>query len=244
MVLIAKTKVLSYIKQYPEARTALLIWVKEFNNDVNRTKIATTNIGISYSEHTLFGDFRVRLTINNWLKIALITWFGTTKELEVLRDQELKKMKEKFPDLITQSVTFTNGAKRNLKSKVLVNESPEYEYWNDDLLKNYQHKSDFNFEEAIKRIFEIITAQPDSDEFIELFSTASQIRDFENSNLYFPTLSPLEIIKFKLEERHMVPQDLVKLIGSEEEVIAIFSGATQLTKGIIGKLYRKFKINI
>ncbi len=244
MVLISKTKVLNCIGQYPEARTALLIWAKEFNNDVNLTKIATAHTGISYSEHTLFGDFNVRLTINNWLKTALITWFGTTKELEVLRDEERKKMKEKFPDLITQSVTFTNGCKRNFKSKMLVNESPEYEYWNDDLLKKYQHKSDFNFEEVTKRIFEIITAQPNSDEYIELFFTASQIRDFEKNNVHFPTLNPLEIIKFKLEERYMVPQDLVKLIGSEEDVLAIFSGKKPLSKGNIGKLYRRLKIKI
>ena len=261
--LITKGKIFDYIQQYPEAKTALLIWLKEFECPVDKLRIRRVlpnrTVGIMYGEVSLFDGFHLRIQTNNWLNTAILTWFGTTEELTAYREQERKMLKEKYPNIVTKRFTLVTGQRKNANQNfngskepsIIVSDPVENQNRAPIFLKEpsahqaaKELETESEYENLLTRAVAIFKAEPGTSEFDELWSILPLIKRYEEQNMQFPILEPLVVIKLKLSERHLIPLDLIRIIGSEEDVDLIFSGKKPLSKGIIGKLYRRLKISL
>ena len=68
------------------------------------------------------------------------------------------------------------------------------------------------------------------------------IYDYEEKHEQLPILSGVELIHALLEESNLTPQDLVPVLGSETQVLAILKGEQPLTSEYIEKLSSFFGI--
>lgn len=97
-----------------------------------------------------------------------------------------------------------------------------------------------DFGEALERLNSLMAAAPapnsaESDE-LELLSVL--ISDYEERNAAPSILTPIEAIKFRIEQLDMKPRDLVPYIGSRARVSEVLSGKRPLTIGMIRSLHR------
>jgi len=100
--IIAKGTILSYIKQYPVAKTALLTWYSEFSKQVfknfNELKGVYGNAIIVGNERVIFNikgnDYRLIVSINFRKTAAYVIWFGPHKAYDKIDSSAVKfKMK-------------------------------------------------------------------------------------------------------------------------------------------------------
>ncbi len=90
MNVITKRTILHYANKYPKAKTALLIWLKEFSSNTfinpNQLKEVYGNASILVNQRVIFNikgnDFRLITAINFKTQAAYIIWFGTHKEYD------------------------------------------------------------------------------------------------------------------------------------------------------------------
>jgi len=108
MNIIAKGTILYYIKKYPIAKTALLVWVQEFSkldcDNFNELKSVYGAASIVAKSRVIFNikgnDFRLLVSINFTKKAVYVIWFGTHKEynkVDILNqsfDINISKLKE------------------------------------------------------------------------------------------------------------------------------------------------------
>ena len=105
--LITKNKLVEYIDLYPEAKTNILLWIKEFGRRLGEDMKTAPFEGISYVGAQLgASDYRVQFTINPWLKTAYITWLGTEAELIAKHEKEIQELRAENPDLVVEEVVM------------------------------------------------------------------------------------------------------------------------------------------
>lgn len=79
--LITKNKIVEYIGLYPQAKTNILLWVKEFGQRGARGIESYHLEGVTEVFAQLgASDFRIKYNYNPWVNTAYITWFGTSTE--------------------------------------------------------------------------------------------------------------------------------------------------------------------
>lgn len=102
MNIIAKGTILSYVKQYPIAKTALLTWYTEFSNQIfknyNELKEVYGNASIVGNERVIFNikgnDYRLIVSVNFRKSAAYVIWFGPHKAYDKINSTTVKfKMK-------------------------------------------------------------------------------------------------------------------------------------------------------
>ena len=69
------------------------------------------------------------------------------------------------------------------------------------------------------------------------------IEKFEKERYPVRKSSPLEVLRFLIEENNLRQKDLAPLLGSESIVSEVLSGKRELTKRHIEKLSRRFKVS-
>jgi mRNA interferase HigB len=95
MNIIAKRAILYYLDKYPQAKTALLAWYKEFLKQefhhFNELKATYGNASIVAENRVIFNikgnDFRLIASINFKQLAAYIIWFGTHKEYDKINPE-------------------------------------------------------------------------------------------------------------------------------------------------------------
>ena len=99
-------------------------------------------------------------------------------------------------------------------------------------------KTEQDYKEALKLVESLMSRDPnpDSDEGEQLSLLSTLIQDYEDR--VFPEVlpSPIEAIKFRMEQANLRPADLVPFIGSRGRVSEILSGKRQLTLEMIRAL--------
>ncbi len=99
-------------------------------------------------------------------------------------------------------------------------------------------KSKEDYEEALKLVETLMGHDPDyeSEEGEKLRLLSTLIEDYEKR--VFPEIlpSPVDAIKFRMEQADLKPVDLVPYIGSRSRVSEILSGKRQLTLEMVRKL--------
>jgi antitoxin component HigA of HigAB toxin-antitoxin module len=104
MCLIAQNKIADYIELYPEARTILLTWLKEYpyregkNSFKQNENEPPEGILTGWSSPGR-GDYSIQYKFNPWLKTGYIIWLGTKEAYAEYEQAEFAKIKAQHPDL-------------------------------------------------------------------------------------------------------------------------------------------------
>ena len=103
-------------------------------------------------------------------------------------------------------------------------------------------KTEKEYETAVERIGEIMDAEfgtPDGDE-LELL--ALLVEKYEEEHYPLPKVTPVEVIRFYIEQRGMKPKDLVGILGDKTTVSKIMNKERKLNLGMVRRLHKKANI--
>lgn len=94
------------------------------------------------------------------------------------------------------------------------------------------------YEAALERAYDLIqkNLKPDSNDADELEILSILIKDYENKLFPVPKPTPLEAIKFRLEQMNMSEADLSNILGYRSRKSEILSGKRKLNLSMIRKL--------
>ncbi|MBZ0271342.1 helix-turn-helix domain-containing protein [bacterium] len=91
---------------------------------------------------------------------------------------------------------------------------------------------------ALKRIEEIMDAQPGTPEFDELDVLATLVDAFETGHFPIDAPDPVEAIRFRMEQMGLTRKELEPFIGSRGRVSEVLSGRRPMSLAMIRKLHR------
>ncbi len=99
-------------------------------------------------------------------------------------------------------------------------------------------KTEKDYEEALEFVETLMSRDPDpdSDEGEQLSLLSTLIKDYESKTFPSTLPSPIEAIKFRMEQADLKPADLIPYIGSRSRVSEILSGKRQLTLEMVRAL--------
>ena len=105
-------------------------------------------------------------------------------------------------------------------------------------------KTEAEYQLALKKIHAYIRNYPDvgSDEADEAEVLAMLVESYEKIHYPFPRLSPIEAIKFRMEEMGWNESELNKILGYRSRKSEILSGKRKLNLTMIRKLHETLKI--
>ncbi|MCH8557635.1 MAG: helix-turn-helix domain-containing protein [Balneolia bacterium] len=97
-------------------------------------------------------------------------------------------------------------------------------------------------QKALERIEEIFDARPGTAEGDELEILGILVDEYEKKHFPIEAPTPVEAIKFRMEQLGMEQKDLAKLLGSKSRASEILSGKRSLSLRQIKIMYRKLGI--
>ena len=103
-------------------------------------------------------------------------------------------------------------------------------------------KTEKDYTNATNRLMDIFHAAEGTPEADELELLIVLVKDYDDKHFVLPQLSPLDAIKYKMEERGIKAKDLEPLIGSKGHVSSILSGRREITLKIAQKLKDYFQL--
>jgi HTH-type transcriptional regulator/antitoxin HigA len=95
---------------------------------------------------------------------------------------------------------------------------------------------------ALRRIDEIFEAGPGSPEDDELDVLTYLVEKFERERYPMPAATPLEVLKFAMEQNGYAQSDLAELLGSRSRASEILNGKRDLTLEQIRVLHARWRI--
>lgn len=241
--LIGKGKVLDYITAHPESQTFFLTLLKEFEyHPINYASHALGDGIISGSMHS-GPNYVIEYQISLGLKAACLIWLGDKQEYELHVDERRKKFAA-TEKIKTLTVALTRSSSEVKKHSELVQQTMETVYVRTTTDANIAINENTgeglatpaNYESALINVIDNFAAKPDSTEFKELAVLIPRIKQYEARHIHFPELDLLDTIKLKMEQRGLLPEHFVSLIGKKEHADLFFSGKRMLAKGILQKL--------
>jgi HTH-type transcriptional regulator / antitoxin HigA len=99
-------------------------------------------------------------------------------------------------------------------------------------------KNQREYRATLRRIEQIMDAQPGSAEGDELELLAALIEIYEEKHAPVPPPDPIEAIRFRMEQEQLEPQDLVSILGSRSRVSEVLSGKRSLSLAMIRRLHQ------
>jgi HTH-type transcriptional regulator/antitoxin HigA len=258
MNLIAKNKIADYIRQYPEAQTAFLTWLKEHPD--REAKSIADMLGRPHMEprFTIMagvgtGDYQVEYRTNYPLKTTYVVWVGSIKELKTREQAKIDKMHAENPGLQTETrvkitevvlippppIPFNAISSDKTVQHVIVPSveepipivQPLYIESDNDF------KTAAEYEEALARAIAVFESEPGTPEFDELVKLMPLIAHYEQSKLGLPGLKMLDVVKYKMEMFEITPQSLPDFIGTPEEIDLFLAGKQPLPNEKLERLY-------
>jgi len=105
-------------------------------------------------------------------------------------------------------------------------------------------KNNRQYEDALARAYALMqkNIKPDSKESDELEVLSILIKEYENEHYSVSKPSPLEAIKFRLDQMNMSEAELSKILGYRSRKSEILSGKRKLSLSMIRKLTEKLHI--
>lgn len=97
-------------------------------------------------------------------------------------------------------------------------------------------KTESDYLSALKRIDELFDSEPNTPEGDELELIVTLVELYEKNNFPIESPSPIEAIKFRMEQLNLTQKDLVQYIGSKSKVSEVLSGKRSLSLNMIRKL--------
>lgn len=103
-------------------------------------------------------------------------------------------------------------------------------------------KTEEDYDAALARIEELWAAVPETPEGNELEVLLTLVSVYEDENHPVPPPSPIEAIKFVMEQKGLKQTELVEYIGSRPRVSEILNGKRNLTLSMIRALHKGLRI--
>ena len=105
-------------------------------------------------------------------------------------------------------------------------------------------KNKKQYDDALERIYALMqkNLKPNSNEADELEVLSILVEKYEDKNYYIGPPTPIEAIKFRMEQMGLTKKDMVKYLGYRSRVSEIFSGKRQLTLKMIKTLHKKLGV--
>ena len=97
-------------------------------------------------------------------------------------------------------------------------------------------KTEEDYKEALKLADELFDAKPDTPEGDKLELIVTLIEIYEKEHFPIDNPTPIEAIKFRMDQMGLLPKDLVPFIGSKSKVSEILSGKRTLSLNMIRQL--------
>ena len=105
-------------------------------------------------------------------------------------------------------------------------------------------KTDADYEEALAEVQRLWDAPAGSDDAGKLEVLAMLMHHYEREREPLPTLSPIDAIKFRLEQQGLSRRDLLPIFGTSGRTSEILSGRRPLTLEMIRKLHALLGISL
>ena len=103
-------------------------------------------------------------------------------------------------------------------------------------------KTERDYDMALHRVEELWDAATGSPESDELEVLVSLVEAYERRNYPIDLPSPIEAIKFRLEQSEEGIRSLIGVIGSRTRVYEVMRGARPLSLNMVRKLHERFGI--
>ncbi|MDP8240832.1 MAG: hypothetical protein P9X24_17225 [Candidatus Hatepunaea meridiana] len=105
-------------------------------------------------------------------------------------------------------------------------------------------KTEGDYNEAINELEQLISLHPapKSKESDKLEVLAILIKNYEDRNFKFDLPDPITAVKFVMDQRNLKQDDLIPFFGSRSGVSGFLSGKRELSKKVMQKLHKEFKI--
>ena len=107
-------------------------------------------------------------------------------------------------------------------------------------LRKLKTKKDYN--EAMKRFNDIFQAKSGTKESDEADVLAMLIKDYDDVHFVFEAPTPLEAIKYRMEQKGMTNKELATILGFKSRVTDIFNLHRKLNLSMVRKLH--YHLNI
>jgi HTH-type transcriptional regulator/antitoxin HigA len=105
-------------------------------------------------------------------------------------------------------------------------------------------KSKKDYHEALERFEEVFQAKSGSKESDEADVLSLLIKDYEDEHFVFDTPSPIEAIKYRMEQKGITNKDLATVLGYKSRVTDIFNNNRKLNLNMIRKLHDYLNIPV
>jgi HTH-type transcriptional regulator/antitoxin HigA len=101
-------------------------------------------------------------------------------------------------------------------------------------------KTSKEHETALERLEELMLGNPvpDSEDANELELLALLIKAYEDKNIVIVPPTPIEAIRFRMEQAGLTQKDLVPFIGTKSRVSEVLAGKRPLTLAMARKLHK------
>jgi len=103
-------------------------------------------------------------------------------------------------------------------------------------------KTKKEYMKSLERFEEIFQAKFGSDESDEADVLALLIKEYEDKHYLISSPSPIEAIKYRMEQQGLTNKDLAQILGFKSRVSDIFLMNRKLNLGMIRKLYSELHI--
>lgn len=103
-------------------------------------------------------------------------------------------------------------------------------------------KTEKDYEKALDRIEKIHNAKPNTKESDELEVLLILVENYEEKHYFIDAPTPIEAIKFRMEQEDLKQKDLVNALGDKSIVSKILNGKRELSVDMIRKLHSMFNI--
>ena len=103
-------------------------------------------------------------------------------------------------------------------------------------------KTKKEYQQSLERFEEIFQAKSGSAESDEADVLALLIKDYEDKHYIIDAPSPIEAIKYRMEQQGLTNKDLAQILGFKSRVSDIFKNNRKLNLGMIRKLYNTLHI--
>jgi HTH-type transcriptional regulator / antitoxin HigA len=96
--------------------------------------------------------------------------------------------------------------------------------------------------QSLQRFEEVFAALPDTPESDEADVLALLIRDYEDQQYVIETPSPLEAIKYRMEQQGITNKELAAILGYKSRVTDIFKKNRKLNLAMVRRLHEALHI--
>ncbi len=109
-------------------------------------------------------------------------------------------------------------------------------------LKIIKTKKDYHA--ALERFEEVFSAKTGTKESNEADILSLLIQDYENRHFVIEAPTPIEAIKYRMEQQGLSNRDLAKMLGNKSRVSDIFHSTRKLNLRMIRTLSEKLHISV